>query len=35
MYAEAMSKIKKLTKSNRPFFCKDIKEVLKDKEKLL
>lgn len=30
-----MSKIKALTKANPPFFCKDIKAVLKDNDRLL
>ena len=35
MYAESMSRIKAITKANPPFFCKDIKEVLKEKDALL
>lgn len=34
-YEEAFTAIKKFVKGNQPFFCKDIKEVLKEKDALL
>ena len=35
MYAKSIAAIKTFSKGNHPFFCKDIKEVLKEKDALL
>jgi len=35
MYDESIAHIKQFTKGNKPFFCKDIKEVMKEKDALL
>jgi phosphopantothenate synthetase len=35
MYEKSFKHIKEFVKSNQAFFCKDIKEVLKEKDALL
>jgi hypothetical protein len=35
MFLQSIVQIKNFTKSQEPFFCKDIKEVLKEKDALL
>ena len=35
MFQKAITQIKQFTNSQQPFFCKDIKEVLKEKDSLL
>lgn len=35
MYRKAMDHIKQFTKNQQPFACRDIKEVLKEKDSLL
>ena len=34
-FEEALAKIKDFTQNQQPFFCKDIKKVLKEKDQLL